>query len=461
MILRTILAAAALLFAVPSAHAALDVGDLICETTTTTGTGTVNLGGAVTNYLTFVSQIASGNTVPYHIRASDGKLETGIGTFTDGAPDTLTRTADWSSDGSGAELTLPAGTHNVCLGPISGSIAHKTGTPVATQVALWNSSYLVEGTAALSFDGNTMYIYRVSDGAAGGSLSVGLDSNSLAANDIPFRLFGFVTGDDDEPNLGLIEIAVEDATNDAEIGRIDFRICSGDDGTLAGCPTELQIHTTTLQPFTTDGLALGASGKAFSDLFLASGGVINWDAGDVLFTHSANTLTVSGVGANGFVIGDASAPLKLEFTDDGSSGGPNFATFRNSTTPAVNDPLGGFIARGNDLTPAEQVYASISAKIGAATAGAHTGYWAFDSRVAAVNATRAIIGDGMIVGSSTTLPGAGNLRVDGYYLMPEIADPGASAANTARLYVRDNGSGKTQIVVIFPSGAVQVLATEP
>jgi hypothetical protein len=308
MIFRILLAAVALLFAVPSAHAAFDVGDLICETTTTTGTGTVNLAGAVSNYVTFVSQIASGNTVPYHIRASDGKLETGIGTFTDGAPDTLTRAADWSSDGSGAELTLPAGTHNVCLGPISGSIAHKTGTPADDQVAVWASSYMIEGTSALSFDGNTMTVYRVSDGTAGGSIAAGLESTSLAANDIPFRLYAFVRGDDDDPNLGLIEIAVQDATNDAEVGRIDFRICSGDDGSLAGCTTELQILTTTLQPFTTDGLALGASGKAFSDLFLASGGVINWDAGDVLFTHSANTLTVSGVGANGFVIGDASAP---------------------------------------------------------------------------------------------------------------------------------------------------------
>jgi hypothetical protein len=259
MILRTILAAAALLFAVPSAHAALDVGDLICETTTTTGTGTVNLGGAVTNYLTFVSQIASGNTVPYHIRASDGKLETGIGTFTDGAPDTLTRTADWSSDGSGAELTLPAGTHNVCLGPISGSIVHKTGTPVATQIALWNSSYLVEGTDALSFDGNTMYIYRVSDGTAGGSMSAGLDSNTLAANDIPFRFFAFVTGDDDEPNIGLIEIAVADATNDAEAGRIDFRVCTGDDGSLSGCPTLLTFGTSFLSTAADYGAVFGHS----------------------------------------------------------------------------------------------------------------------------------------------------------------------------------------------------------
>lgn len=118
-----VLAILALLLVTP-AHAAFDVGDIVCETTTTTGTGTVDLAGAVTNYLTFVSQIASGNTVPYHIRASDGKLETGVGTFTDATPDTLSRTADWSTDGSGAELTLPAGTHTVCLGPISGSMVH-------------------------------------------------------------------------------------------------------------------------------------------------------------------------------------------------------------------------------------------------------------------------------------------------------------------------------------------------
>ena len=31
----------------------------------------------------------------------------------------------------------------------------------------------------------------------------------------------------------------------------------------------------------------------------------------------------------------------------------------------------------------------------------------------------------------------------------------------ARVYVRDNGAGKTQLVVRFNTGAVQVLATEP
>lgn len=41
------------------------------------------------------------------------------------------------------------------------------------------------------------------------------------------------------------------------------------------------------------------------------------------------------------------------------------------------------------------------------------------------------------------------------------ADPAAPAANSGRLYFRDNGSGKTQLVARFPTGAVQVIATEP
>jgi hypothetical protein len=41
------------------------------------------------------------------------------------------------------------------------------------------------------------------------------------------------------------------------------------------------------------------------------------------------------------------------------------------------------------------------------------------------------------------------------------SDPGNPAANQARLYLKDNGSGKTQLMVRFGTGAAQVLATEP
>lgn len=48
-----------------------------------------------------------------------------------------------------------------------------------------------------------------------------------------------------------------------------------------------------------------------------------------------------------------------------------------------------------------------------------------------------------------------------YIEFNEMTAPGNGDANTARLYAVDNGSGKTQLCVVFRSGAVQVLATEP
>lgn len=55
----------------------------------------------------------------------------------------------------------------------------------------------------------------------------------------------------------------------------------------------------------------------------------------------------------------------------------------------------------------------------------------------------------------------GSVRVQWYQDFSEHADPGAPGANNARVFARDNGSGKTQLCVRFPTGAVQVIATEP
>jgi hypothetical protein len=62
-------------------------------------------------------------------------------------------------------------------------------------------------------------------------------------------------------------------------------------GTLA---SGVLTVTGAILPNANDGGALGVSGTAWSDLFLASGSVINFNAGDVTLTHSANTLTVAG-----------------------------------------------------------------------------------------------------------------------------------------------------------------------
>jgi hypothetical protein len=58
---------------------------------------------------------------------------------------------------------------------------------------------------------------------------------------------------------------------------------------------------------------------------------------------------------------------------------------------------------------------------------------------------------------------AGRVRVQGYQQFDERGggDPEAPGQNAARLFVRDNGSGKGQLCVRFPTGAIQVIATEP
>src|SRR3990167_5447627 len=63
-----------------------------------------------------------------------------------------------------------------------------------------------------------------------------------------------------------------------------------------------------------DSGAIGASGTAFSDLFLASGGVINWSAGTVTITQSGANLTInaaSSINLGGQVLPTVDATLPL------------------------------------------------------------------------------------------------------------------------------------------------------
>jgi hypothetical protein len=57
---------------------------------------------------------------------------------------------------------------------------------------------------------------------------------------------------------------------------------------------EVELIADTLSPVTSDGVALGTGSLMWSDLFLASGSVINLNNGDITLTHSSETLTVAG-----------------------------------------------------------------------------------------------------------------------------------------------------------------------
>jgi hypothetical protein len=60
------------------------------------------------------------------------------------------------------------------------------------------------------------------------------------------------------------------------------------------CVNEVELVQNALSPVTSDGVALGTGSLMWSDAFLASGAVVNFNNGDVALTHSACTLTMTG-----------------------------------------------------------------------------------------------------------------------------------------------------------------------
>jgi hypothetical protein len=55
----------------------------------------------------------------------------------------------------------------------------------------------------------------------------------------------------------------------------------------------------------------------------------------------------------------------------------------------------------------------------------------------------------------------GKVYTSKFHEMQEVTIPTAPVSNHARLFLKDNGSGKTQLCVRFHTGAVQVLSTQP
>jgi hypothetical protein len=117
---------------------ALVINDRVKETSTSTGTGTIDLAGAATGFESFVAGIATGNTTYYTIfNQGTTEWEVGLGTVTDATPDTLSRDTVISSSNGDAAVTFTAGTKDVfCTMPASKTVyLDATGIPVGAASA--------------------------------------------------------------------------------------------------------------------------------------------------------------------------------------------------------------------------------------------------------------------------------------------------------------------------------------
>ena len=151
------------------------LNDRVKETTTSTGTGTINLGGAGSGFETFVTGIGNGNETFYCIiAAGTGNFEVGIGTVTDATPDTLSRTTVLSSSNSDSLVNFGVGTKDVfCTLPAAKAVVEdgSNNVNIGNNLTLGGT---VDGVDIATRDGVLTTTTNTADAAlpkAGGQMS--------------------------------------------------------------------------------------------------------------------------------------------------------------------------------------------------------------------------------------------------------------------------------------------------
>ena len=121
----------------------------------------------------------------------------------------------------------------------------------------------------------------------------GTNYNPVAVSgDVTIANNGAVTAAAAQTNITSL-LATDIKIGEDDQTKIDFE----DANTInfyANNAKEMVLAENSLSPGTSDGTALGTTSLMWSDLFVASGGVLNFNNGDVTVTHSSNTLTVAG-----------------------------------------------------------------------------------------------------------------------------------------------------------------------
>ncbi len=278
---------------------ALVINDRVKETTTTTGTGTVSLAGAVTGFETFAAGIGNSNTVYYCIAHQDqAEFEVGLGTL-DGDSSDLARTTVISSSNSDSAVDFSSGTKDVfCTIPASKLIFEDANNDVTIGRNLTVTGDLTISGDDLTLTTNTSGAALISDGtnfnpvaisgditigttgtaAIGSGVIVNADINSSAAIAMSKTAFTAGTGVSLSTNTLSVDAAQTGITSilatDVKIGE--------DDQTKIDFETADEIHfyaANAEQVFVSDGVFgpqtdsdvdLGTNSVRFKDAYVDS-----------------------------------------------------------------------------------------------------------------------------------------------------------------------------------------------
>ena len=357
----------------------LVVKDRVQETSTTTGTGTFTLAGAVSGFQSF-SVIGNGNTTYYAI-VGGSEWEVGLGTYTSSGT-TLSRNTILESSNGGTAVNFSAGTKNVFVTypaekglylDASNKVLVNTNTARANFFNSTSSPIVqVEGT---SFDTSSLSVVRNSDAATAPFLVLGkargatVESNTIvqsgdAVGSISFqgndgtefveaaRITGLIDGTpgaNDMPGALTFATTADGASSPTERMRITS---AGNVGIGTTSPSgKFHVANTGTAGTTADNLAVYFSStnrnsnvyiqaKNTDGSFLNFGDGDNESVGRIAYEHSANYMAFNTnaaermrIDSSGNVgIGTTSPNYNLQINGSANS----YLQLTNSTSGTAN-----------------------------------------------------------------------------------------------------------------------------
>ena len=306
---------------------ALVINDRVKETTTTTGTGAVAFGGAVTGFETFAAGVGNSNTTYYAIvHQTANEFEVGLGTL-DGDSSDLTRTTVISSSNSDSAVDIAAGTKDVfCTIPASKLIFEDANNDATVGRNLTVTGDLTVSGDDITMATNTSGAALIGDGtnfnpvaisgditigttgtaAIGSGVIVNADVNASAAIAMSKTAFSAGTGVSLSTNTLNVDAAQTGITSilatDVKIGeddqtKIDFETANTINF-YAGNEKQLILTDGALTPGANNILDLGSASVEFKDAFFD--GTVTADAfagpltGNVTGNASGTAATVTG-----------------------------------------------------------------------------------------------------------------------------------------------------------------------
>jgi len=268
---------------------ALVLKDRVKETTTTTGTGAISLGGAVANFQAFSAVLSNADTTYYAIvDTTNNEFEVGLGTYTSSG-NTLARTTVLESSNSGSAVNFGAGSKNIFIAyPAEKSVYLDgsnqlviNGTSVTSTAAELN---LLDGSTADTVVNSKAVVYGAAGQVTANELDVDniqIDANAIKSTNTNGNIQLFPNG------TGFTELY-----GNTNAGTIRFNCESNSHGVTVQGPAHSAAATYTVKLPDTLGLTQ-ASGIVTSD----ANGVVSFDNGTIdeatSITSSSNAATIN------------------------------------------------------------------------------------------------------------------------------------------------------------------------